>query len=161
MIFFRRPRRYMPKLNMTSMPDLIFTILFFFIIVTRMQEVTLKVKYTVPEGTEITKQTKRTNVIHIYIGPPADWMQRFAGRKTQIQINDRFVSIEEITDYVAGKRRQMTPEEQETMTVVIKADRHTSMKLITEVKQALRKAGALRISYSATTQGKKAETAAN
>lgn len=161
MIFFRRPKHYRPTLNMASMPDLIFTILFFFILVTRMREVTLKVKYTTPEGTEITQQAKKHDVIHIYIGPPANWMQRFAGRNTHIQINDKFVSVDEITDYLAEKYRQMTPEEQENMTVMIKADRHTSMKVITEVKQALRKAGALRISYSATSLPKKDETSAN
>ena len=90
MIFFRRPKHYRPTLNMASMPDLIFTILFFFILVTRMREVTLKVKYTTPEGTEITQQAKKHDVIHIYIGPPANWMQRFAGRNTHIQINDKY-----------------------------------------------------------------------
>jgi biopolymer transport protein ExbD len=44
----------------------------------------------------------------------------------------------------------MSPEDQQQMTVSIKADRHTPMGIITDVKQALRQAKALKISYSAT-----------
>lgn len=150
MTFFRRPKRDIPSLNMTSLPDLIFTVLFFFIIVTHMREVTLKVKYHVPEGTELTRQTKKSAITHIYIGPPADMLQHFAGKGTRIQINDRYVNMDEITDYMAEKLKHTAPEDREKITVVIKADRHTSMKTITGVKQALRKAGVFRISYSAT-----------
>jgi biopolymer transport protein ExbD len=44
----------------------------------------------------------------------------------------------------------MSPEDQQQMTVSIKADRSTKMGIISEVKQALRKSKALKISYSAT-----------
>lgn len=158
MIFFRRPKRDIPSLNMTSLPDLIFTVLFFFIIVTHMREVTLKVKYHVPEGTELTKMKKSPAVIHIYIGSPTTHLQRFAGTQIRIQINDKYVNVDDVTDYMAEICRQMTPEEKEAVTVVIKADRQTSMGLIIDIKQALRKAGVLRVSYSATSQAKNRNT---
>lgn len=41
------------------------------------------------------------------------------------------------------------------MTVSIKADQHTRMGLITDVKQALRRAGALKVNYSAVERGRK------
>ena len=44
--------REMPEMNTSSLPDLIFTILFFFMIVTTMREVTLKVKFVVPAALE-------------------------------------------------------------------------------------------------------------
>ena len=62
MSFFRRQRREVPMLNTAALPDLIFTVLFFFITVTHMREVTLKVKYRVPEGTERTRPVKKSAV---------------------------------------------------------------------------------------------------
>ena len=46
-------KREMPALNTSSLPDLIFTLLFFFMIVTTMREVSLKVEFKVPQGTEL------------------------------------------------------------------------------------------------------------
>lgn len=67
MSMFKRTRREIPGLNTSSLPDLIFTVLFFFMIVTHMRKVTLKVKYQVPQGTELTRLTKKTAVSYIYI----------------------------------------------------------------------------------------------
>ena len=66
MSMFKRTRREIPGLNTSSLPDLIFTVLFFFMIVTHMRKVTLKVKYQVPQGTELTRLTKKTAVSYIY-----------------------------------------------------------------------------------------------
>ena len=63
----RHKKRSVPSLNMASMPDLIFTVLFFFMIVTHMRNETVKVKLEVPQGTELTKQSSRPSIINIYI----------------------------------------------------------------------------------------------
>ena len=47
--FNKTGKREMPALNTSSLPDLIFTLLFFFMIVTTMREVTLKVQFTLPD----------------------------------------------------------------------------------------------------------------
>ena len=52
---FRRSSHEMPGLNLSSMPDLIFTVLFFFMIVTHMRHDDVKVRYEVPAGTEVQK----------------------------------------------------------------------------------------------------------
>ena len=56
--FNKTGKRGMPELNTSSLPDLIFTMLFFFMIVTTMREVTLKVQFQVPQGTELEKLGK-------------------------------------------------------------------------------------------------------
>ena len=60
--FKRKQSREMPEMNTSSLPDLIFTILFFFMMVTTMREVTLKVKFTVPQGTELEKLEKKSKM---------------------------------------------------------------------------------------------------
>ena len=145
---FRRSRPEMPGLNTASLPDLIFSVLFFFMIVTHMRKVTLKVKYREPQGVELTRLAKKSAVTYIYIGKSL----RGSGRsgKTVIQMNDKIVTPAEIVDYLSEARSKMTPDEQQQMMVSIKADRDTRMEVINEVKQALRQAKALKISYSAT-----------
>ncbi|HEY9544023.1 ExbD/TolR family protein [Prevotella sp.] len=145
---FRKSRREMPGLNTASLPDLIFTVLFFFMIVTHMRKVTVKVKYREPQGTELTRLTKKSAVTYIYIGKPLD--RRGDSGRTVIQMNDKLVTPADIVDYISAERSRMAPEDLELMTVSLKADRGTKMELITEVKMALRKAKALNISYSAT-----------
>lgn len=149
MSLFRRRRHEVPGLNTASLPDLIFTVLFFFMIVTHMQKVAVKVQYRTPQGTELTRLTKKSAVTYIYIGRPTPSLQRAAGQETRIQLNDKFASPQDVADYVVAERDRMSPEDQQQMTVSIRADRDTRMSVIADVKQALRQAKALRISYSA------------
>ena len=142
---FRRPDHSVPELNMASLPDLIFTVLFFFMIVTHMRKVTLKVEYQVPQGTELTRLTKKTAVSYVHIGK----RNGQKGNDMQVQLNDKFAQVEDIAGYVAAERDRMSPADLPNMTVSIKADRSAPMGLITDVKQQLRRANALRINYSA------------
>ncbi len=155
MSLFRHSRREVPQLNTASLPDLIFTVLFFFITVTHMREVTLKVKYRVPEGTELTKLVKKSAVTYIYIGKPTDDMRHIAGNKTRIQLNDKYADIDDVTDYVAEERKRMSPEDARAMSVSVKADRNTDMGIMSDVRQALRRAGALKVNYSAVKKTEK------
>ena len=68
--FNKTGKREMPALNTSSLPDLIFTLLFFFMIVTTMREVTLKVEFKVPQATELEKLEKKSLVTFIYVGKP-------------------------------------------------------------------------------------------
>ncbi|MBM6993719.1 MAG: biopolymer transporter ExbD [Prevotella sp.] len=149
MNMFRRRSHQVPGLNTASLPDLIFSVLFFFMIVTHMQKVAVKVKYRVPQGTELTRLTKKTAVTYIYVGRPLPALQQKAGDGTRVQLNDKFVSDSEIVDYVSAEKNRMSPEDAQQMTVSIKADKSTPMGIISDVKQALRQAKAYRISYSA------------
>lgn len=150
MILDNRPRRSVPTLNTSSLPDLIFTVLFFFMVVTHMRKVTLKVKYTVPQGTELTRLTKKSAVSYIYIGRPNTPGRIPATDGSAIQINDKYATTADIVDYIAAEKRRMSPEDKTRMTVSVKADRNTRMGVITDVKLALRKANVRKISYSAT-----------
>lgn len=150
MTMFRRKERQVPGLNTASLPDLIFTVLFFFMIVTHMRQTEMKVQYQVPQGTELEKLTRKSTISYIYIGRPAPQYEGMQDAGTQIQLNDKLATPADVASFAATERVHLAPEDQERMTVSIKADRHTPMGIITEVKQALRRAGALKINYSAT-----------
>ena len=87
MSMFRRREHTVPGLNTASLPDLIFSVLFFFMIVTHMQKVAVKVQYRTPQGTELTRLTKKTAVTYIYIGKAAGTMGQATHGRTMIQLN--------------------------------------------------------------------------
>ncbi len=155
MSMFNRRRYEVPGLNTASLPDLIFSVLFFFMIVTHMQKVAVKVQFRTPQGTELTRLTKKTAVTYIYIGKPEGNLQKSLGTATRIQLNDKFGNLDDVVDYISAERERMSPEDQQQMTVSVKADRTTKMSIIDNVKLALRKAKAYRISYSATDKNHK------
>ena len=141
--------REMPELNTSSLPDLVFAFLFFIMMVTSMREVTLKVVFKAPQAAELQKLEKKSLVTFIYVGKPTQELRGKLGSETRIQLNDQFAETSEIQDYIAQEKSSMKEEDAPFMTVSIKADKETKMGVITDVKQALREAYALKINYSA------------
>ena len=86
---FHTSRHGVPSLNVASMPDLIFTVLFFFMIVTHMRSDEVKVRLEVPQGTEVQKLANKASVINIYIGRQDD-------NTWGVQLNGDLVMPEEI-----------------------------------------------------------------
>ena len=127
---------------MASMPDLIFTVLFFFMIVTHMRNETVKVNLQVPQGTEVTKSSNKFSTINIYIG-----MNHYGD--TQIQVNDRMCSLEQVGALVQDFKSNLSEENQENLIVNLRADRNTDMGIVNDIKKELRNVGALTIRYSA------------
>lgn len=147
--FNKTGKRGMPALNTSSLPDLIFTLLFFFMIVTTMREVTLKVEFRAPAATELEKLEKKSLVTFIYVGKPTKEFRKQLGEESRIQLNDAFAEVSEVQDYVIGERASMKEVDQPNMTVSLKIDQDTRMGIVTEIKEALRRAYALKINYSA------------
>lgn len=143
-----KKKREMPEMNTSSLPDLIFSFLFFIMMVTTMREVTLKVKFTKPAGTELEKLEKKNAVSFIYVGPPTDNLRAQYGSSTRIQLNDRYAEPKEVMDFIYQERQSMS--DQTAQVVSIKADTKTQMGYITDIKEVLRKSWALKVNYSAT-----------
>lgn len=154
MSIFRRRSHDIPELNTASLPDLIFTILFFFMLVTHMRKVAVKVKYQVPQGTELTKLVKKTAITYLYIGKPMNEIGQLAGDSLCIQMNDKLVDVAKIKSYLVKERATMSAEDKKQMSVSIRADKETPMGRIIDIKQSLREANVLNVNYAATKKKK-------
>lgn len=150
--FNKNGGREMPEMNTSSLPDLIFTILFFFMMVTSMREVTLMVKFDKPTGTQLEKLARKSSTSFIYIGRPTEALRGQYGTGHRIQINDRYVEAPEIHDFVYAERDELAEADKPFYTVSIKADHNTPMGIITDAKQVMRKAYVLKMMYSANKQ---------
>jgi len=147
--------REVPALNLAALPDLIFTVLFFFMIVTHMRQVETHVRYQLPQGTEVGQEANKTGLVYILIGESLTPNPSPKGEGSKmIQVNDRMVRVDEVAQCINRIREEMTEEERQRLTVCIRADRNTEMGIINDVKQQLRRAGALNIYYAAKKQNK-------
>ncbi|MFO7863251.1 MAG: biopolymer transporter ExbD [Salinivirgaceae bacterium] len=137
-----------PAINTASLPDIVFMLLFFFMVSTTMRETELKIHVTVPEATELTKLEKKSLVSYIYVGEPKASYQKFYGSEPRIQLNDAFKQVKDIPDYIASEREARDENERPLMTTSMKIDKDVKMGIVTDIKQELRKANALKINYS-------------
>lgn len=145
----KKGRKEVPAISTSSLPDIIFMLLFFFMATTSMKEVEMMVKITAPEATELQSLEKKSRVRYVYVGVPRDQYTKVFGKETRIQLEDAFADVSQLEEFVVNERESMSEEDQPYMTISIKADKETQMGIITDIKQALRRAYALKISYAA------------
>ena len=146
--FRKDSKKDTPGISTASLPDIVFMLLFFFMVTTVMRETTIMVQQSLPQATEIQKLEKKSLVSYIYIGSPVERMQGTYGTKARIQLNDAFATVDDIPQYITAERSARNEKEVPFMTTSIKADQNTKMGIVTDVKQELRKANALKINYS-------------
>lgn len=144
--FKKEGGKELPALNTSSMPDIIFMLLIFFMMTTTMREVQLKVRIKPPEASEVQKLEKKALISYIYIGPPT---QTRLGTESRIQLNDSFRTVADIPEFIFTEREARVEADRSLLTTSLKVDKEVKMGVVTDVKQELRKVGAFKISYSA------------
>ena len=146
----KKGKKELPAISTSSLPDVIYMILFFFMVSTTMRDQELLVRYKLPEATEVQKLEKKSLVSYIHIGQPSLAMQAQFGTAPRIQLNDSYKNTQDILEFVAAERDKLSEADRALMTVCLKADGMTKMGIVTDVKQELRRANALKINYAAS-----------
>jgi biopolymer transport protein ExbD len=144
--FKRDKKSGVQSINTSSLPDIIFMLLFFFMVTTVMREVTLIVNVIPPEASEVQKLEKKSLVSYIYIGEPKK--SSLYGSKPRIQLNDQFARVSDVPAFIASERQARKEEERRYITTSLKVDQNIRMGIVTDVKQELRNSGAFKINYS-------------
>ncbi len=141
-----------PAISTASLPDIIFMLLFFFMVVTVMREGERMVQVVTPQATQLEKLEKKSLVNTIYIGRPTQKYQPIYGTRPRVQLDDKFSNHLEADIALFLEQHKLRVNEQLWGQIItsIRADREVTMGIITDVKTALRKANQLKINYSAT-----------
>lgn len=141
----------MPELNTSSLPDLVFAFLFFIMMVTTIREVTPKVSFSnLPTATELTKLEEKSLVTFIYVGKPNKEYREMYGSNSAIQLNDQVTqNPTAVYSYLKQSQTKIKDERRNLMQVSLKADKDTKMNIVSQIKEELRRADALNLSYSA------------
>lgn len=153
--FTRKHQLQSQSINTASLPDIVFMLLFFFMVVTKMKSNEVKVVVNPPSATEAAVLENKQVTTYLYIGKPV--RSDIYGSATRLQLNDAFKEPSEIQAWVQEEKRRIPAHQAELFTVSIKADKDTKMGILTQVKQSLREANALKIVYSAN-KGKSLST---
>lgn len=138
-----------PEVSTASLPDIIFMLLFFFMVVTVLRDSELKVKADTPTATELTKLEKKSLVNYIFIGRPVAKYQKEYGTKPRIQLGDKFATIQDIPLFLERHRSKVPESQHGGIKSSLKIDSDVTMGIVADTKTALRKAGQLLINYSA------------
>ena len=147
--FGRSGKKDVPGLTTASMSDIVFMLLFFFMVTTQLRETENKVMVRLPEASQSAKLERKDLAAYINVGPPVQHLQAQYGNDARIQLNDSFRSIDDIRDFIATERESKSEADRQFMTVAIKADENVRMGIITDIKQELRRCSALKIMYAA------------
>jgi len=148
--FKKKGDKETPGISTASLPDIIFMLLFFFMVTTVMRETELLVKVNPTSAKEIQKLEKKSLVSFIYIGEP---IVSKLGTNTRLQLNDAFGTLDDIPDYIAREREARDEADKKFLITSLKVDKDTKMGVVSDVKQELRKVGAFKINYTVTEQG--------
>jgi len=146
--FKRKGKGGMPAISTASLPDIVFMLLFFFMVSTVMREVELKVKIDLPSATEVKKIEKRSLVSYIYVGTPKIAFQEALGTEPRIQLNDQFARLVDIDAFITAEKEARAEDERPLLTTSLKVDKDTKMGVISDIKLELRRSEALKINYS-------------
>ena len=130
-----------------SLPDIIFMLLFFFMVTTVLRESDILVEQKIPSAKELNKLERKSLVSYIYIGKPK---MSDMGAEPRIQINDRLVQPSDIQKFVNEEKDKLTEVERDQITMALKVDREVKMGIVVDVQQELKEVNARKILYSAT-----------
>jgi len=146
----------LPAVNTASLPDIVFMLLFFFMVVTVMREDTLLIENRLPQADQVEKLDKKYPISYIYAGKPSKQYQSKFGTEARVQLNDKLASIDEIQAFINSERALLREELIDKLTVSLKVDREANMGIVGDIKQELRKASAFKINYTTATGDAKA-----
>ena len=122
------------EISTSSMPDIIFMLLIFFMVTTVMREFD-GLDVLIPSAKMIEKLESKRHTTYIW-----------ATRDGLISVDDRIINIDALSGVMYTKVAK-----DPKVTVSLKSDEKATMKLITDIHTQLRTANALKLSYSALT----------
>lgn len=129
-----------------ALPDIIFMLLFFFMVVTVIRTDEILVKQILPKATQLTKIERKSLVSYIYIGEPKE--SGVFGEEPRIQTNDVFVTKDDIVQFVNIEKDKLSEVERDQITMSLKVDVEVKMGIVSDVQEELRKGNARKVLYS-------------
>lgn len=144
---FKKKANTKQDIPTSALPDIIFMLLFFFMVTTVLREVTIDVKQRIPDATQLRKLQRKSLVSYLYIGEPKKTDQW--GKEPRVQANDVFIEPSDVTLWVTQEKEKLNEVERDQITIAMKVDGEAKRGLISDVELELRKANARKLLYTA------------
>ena len=143
---FKKKAKTKQDIPTSALPDIIFMLLFFFMVTTVLRETTINVQQRIPEANELTKLRKKSLVKHLYVGEPKK--TELWGNEPKIQANDNFIDTKDVVLWVNREKAKLKENEREQITIDLKVDSDAKRGLVSDVELKLRKANARKLLYT-------------
>jgi biopolymer transport protein ExbD len=143
---FKKSSKSSNDIPTAALPDIIFMLLFFFMVTTVLRETDIMVKQKLPKATQLTKIERKSLVSYIYMGEPKNTV--LYGGEPKIQVNDVFIEQDDIVQFVNQEKDKLSEVERDQITMSMKVDEEVKMGIVSDVQQELRKANARKLLYS-------------
>lgn len=147
--FSKKRGKASPEVSTASLPDIIFMLLFFFMVVTVLRDAELKVKVSTPYASELTKLEEKSLVNYLYIGRPTQKFVSLYGTKPRMQLGDKFAEVADIPLFLEKHKIKVPENRHGQITSSLRVDGEVTMGIVQDVKTQLRKSGQLKVNYSA------------
>lgn len=138
-----------PKVSTASLPDIVFMLLFFFMVTTVLRDAELKVAVQVPQATELTKLEQKSLVHYLYVGKPTKKYQALYGTSPSLQLGDKIANMNDIPLFIEKHKIKVSEAQHGRITSSLRVDGDVTMGIVQDVKTKLRKSNQLRVNYSA------------
>ena len=143
---FKKSSGTSQEIPTAALPDIIFMLLFFFMVTTVMRETDILVNQKIPKATQLTKIERKSLVSYIYVGEPKNVI--LFGSEPKIQVNDVFITKEDVIGFVNTEKDKLDEVERDQITMSLKVDVEVKMGIVSDIQQELRKANALKVLYT-------------
>lgn len=143
---FKKKSESSQDIPTAALPDIIFMLLFFFMVSTVLRETEIKVEQDIPRAEQLVKLEKKKLVSYLYVGKPKD---AALGTEPLVQANDAFIGVDGIVQWVNQEKSSLSEAEKDQITVSMKVDKNTKMGIIVDIQTELREANARKIMYAA------------
>ena len=147
--FTKKRGKSSPAISTASLPDIIFMLLFFFMVVTVLRDASLMVKVSTPKATELTKLQEKSLVNYLYIGKPTDQYKEQYGTSPRLQLGDKFATVADIPIFLEKHKIKVPENKRPRITSSLRVDGEVTMGIVQDIKTQLRKSNQLKVNYSA------------
>jgi len=145
---FKKERKGQEQINTSALPDIIFMLLFFFMVTTVLREQDILVEQKIPQSSQLQKLQNKTLISYVFIGKPKN--TGLYGSEPRVQANDVLISTPEIVQWVNQERDKLAEADRGSITISMKVDKDVKMGPISDVQTELRNADARKVLYAST-----------
>ncbi len=143
---FKKSMRSKIRIPTSSLPDIVFMLLFFFMVTTIVRPNEVLVKQQIPKATQLKKIEKKSLVVHFNIGEPKNTDQ--FGEVPRVQLNGTFIEVEQIPQLIEEIRTSFAEREKNKLIMSLKIDNKVKMGIVNDVEEQLKKVNARKVIYN-------------
>jgi biopolymer transport protein ExbD len=144
---FKKKSKADTNIPTSALPDIIFMLLFFFMVTTVLREQEILVEQKLPQASQLQKLQKKSLISYLYVGQPKN--SSLYGTEPRIQANDVLINTNDIVLWVNQEKDALSEAERDMITISLKTDRDVKMGPVSDIQFELREADARRILYAA------------